>query len=103
MVAAAIDCALGIQPDLSVKEEKRGVCIRYFCPAPGVLKSISNTEILDDSHVYNWEIYHQIGDIIPEVTSSLCRSGHVIVADNTVQNAINLADKIISDIKFETE
>lgn len=103
MVAAAIDCALGIQPDLSVKEEKHGVCIRYFCPAPGVLKSVSNTEILDDSHVYNWEIYHQVGDIIPEVTSSLCRSGHVIVADNTVQNAINLADKIISDIKFETE
>lgn len=103
MVAAAIDCALGIQPDLSVKEEKHGVCIRYFCPVPGVLKSVSNTEILDDSHVYSWEIYHQIGDIIPEVTSSLCRSGHVIVVDNTVQNAINLADKIISEVKFETE
>ena len=102
MVAAAIDCALGIEPDLSVKEEKHGVCIRYFCPKPGVLKSISNTELLDDSRVYDWEIYHILGDIIPEVTSSLSRSGHVIVTEKTAQEAIELADKLVNDINFET-
>ena len=103
MVAAAIDCALGIEPCLEPKEEKHGVCIRYFCPKPGKLISISNTDILNNPHVYDAEIYHQPGDMIPEVTSSLCRSGHVIVTEETAEKAIELADKLINEVKFETE
>lgn len=85
MVAAAIDVALGVEPDLSAKEEPKGVCIRYFCPKPGKLVSISNTEVLNNPHVYLWEIYPKEGDVIPAVTSSLCRSGHVIVTEKTPQ------------------
>lgn len=102
MVAAAIDVALGTEPDLSIKEEPKGVCIRYFCPKPGKLVNISNTEILNDAHVYLWEIYHKAGDEIPEVTSSLSRSGHVIVTEDSPQKAIALAEKIINEVKFET-
>lgn len=103
MVAAAIDCALNIEPDLTPKTEPQGVCVRYFCPKPGKLISISNTEVLEDSRVYDWEIYHKVGDIIPEVTSSLSRSGHVIVTENTSQNAVALAETLISEVKFETK
>ena len=103
MIAAAVNCALGIEPDLTPKAEPQGVCIRYFCPKPGVLKSISNTEALEDSRVYEWEIYHKVGDIIPEVTSSLCRSGHVIVTEETPQKAIAYAERLISEVIFETE
>ena len=103
MIAAAVNCALGIEPDLTPKAEPQGVCIRYFCPKPGVLKSISNTEVLDDPRVYEWEIYHKVGDIIPEVTSSLCRSGHVIVTEETPQKAIAYAESLISEVIFETE
>lgn len=103
MVAAAINVALGIEPDLKPKEEPKGVCIRYFCPKSGKLVSISNTEILKDPRVYLWEIYHKVGDIIPEVTSSLCRSGHVIVTEETPQKAIALAENIIHNVKMETE
>lgn len=102
MVAAAIDVALGVEPDLSVKEEPKGVCIRYFCPKPGKLVSISNTEVLDNPHVYLWEIYPKEGDLIPVVTSSLCRSGHVIVTEKTPQKAIELAERLIESVKFET-
>lgn len=102
MVAAAIDVALGVEPDLRVKEEPKGVCIRYFCPKPGKLVSICNTEILKDPRVYLWEIYHKIGDVIPEVTSSLCRSGHVIVTEDSPQKAIALADRMINEVKFDT-
>lgn len=102
MVAAAIDCALNIKPDLTPKASPQGVCIRYFCPKPGKLVGISNIEMLDDTRVYDWEIYHSVGDVIPEVTSSLCRSGHVIVTDETPQKAIILAEKLIADIKMET-
>lgn len=102
MVAAAINVALGIEPDLRPQEEKHGVCIRYFCPKPGKLIQISNTEVLDQKCVYEWEIYRKIGDIIPTVTSSLCRSGHVIVIEKEPQMAINLADNIINDVIIET-
>lgn len=103
MVAAAINVALGVEPDLNPKEESKGVCIRYFCPKPGKLVSISNTEFLKDPRVYLWEIYHKVGDVIPEVTSSLCRSGHVIVTEETPQKAISLAENIIHNVKMETE
>lgn len=102
MVAAAINVALGVEPDLNPKEEPKGVCIRYFCPTPGKLVSISNTEILADPRVYLWEIYHKVGDVIPEVTSSLCRSGHVIVTEENAHKAILLADKLIENVKFIT-
>lgn len=102
MVAAAIDVALGVEPDFNPKEEPKGVCIRYFCPMPGKLVSIGNTEILKDPRVYLWEIYHKAGDVIPEVTSSICRSGHVIVTESSPQKAIDLADRMISEVKFET-
>lgn len=102
MVAAAIDVALGVEPDLSAKEEPKGVCIRYFCPKPGKLVSISNTEVLNNPHVYLWEIYPKEGDVIPAVTSSLSRSGHVIVTEKTPQKAIELAERLIENVKFET-
>lgn len=102
MVAAAIDVALGVEPDLSAKEEPKGVCIRYFCPKPGKLVSISNTEVLNNPHVYLWEIYPKEGDVIPAVTSSLCRSGHVIVTEKTPQKAIEFAERLIESVKFET-
>lgn len=103
MVAAAIDCALNIEPDLTPKAAPQGVCIRYFCPKPGKLVSISNTEVLDDPRVHEWEIYHQVGDELPEVTSSLCRSGHVIVTEETPQKAIAYAESLLNEVKMETE
>lgn len=101
MIAAAVNCALGIDPVLKPTAEKHGVCIRYFCPKSGRLLSISNTEALNDSRVFEWEIYHKPGDMIPEVTSSLCRSGHVIVTEKTPQKAIELAERLISEVHFE--
>ena len=103
MVAAAINCALNIEPDLTPKAAPQGVCIRYFCPKPGKLVSISNTEVLDDPRVHEWEIYHQVGDEIPVVTSSLCRSGHVIVTEETPQKAIAYAESLLNEVKMETE
>lgn len=102
MVAAAIDVALGMEPDLSIKEEPKGACIRYFCPKAGKLVSVTNTEVLNDPRVYKKEIYVRKGDIIPEITSSLSRSGHVIVIEKTPQEAVKLAEKLINEVKFDT-
>lgn len=102
MVAAAINVALGIEPDFGIKEKPKAACVRYFCPKPGKLIDISNMDILKDPRVYQWEIYNKKGDIIPEVTSSLCRSGHVIVTEDTPLKAIELADKIVDTIDIKT-
>ena len=103
MVAATIDVVLGIEPDLRPKTKGQGVCIRYFTPKPGVLKGVEGTENLKRSFVYDAEIYYKVGDVIPEVCSSLDRSGHVIVTGETAEIAIGLADNLINQVKFTTE
>lgn len=102
MVAAAINCSLGIEPDLTPKTKQQGVCIRYFTPKPGILNAIKNVEVLNDSRVYDWEIYPQIGDEVKEIKSSLDRSGHVIVTAPTANDAICLAEKLINEVKITT-
>ena len=103
MVAAAINCALGIAPNLKPIEEAKAACIRYFCPYPGKVKEINNMASLQNPKVYDWNISVQKGSIVPTVTSSLCRSGFVIVVDDTPQQAINCAEQIINDVSFEVE
>lgn len=103
MVAAAINVALGIEPCLKPTEPKHGVCIRYFTPQPGKLIAIENEDVLNDVHVYQAEVYHQPGDMIPEVRSSLDRSGHVIVTNETVAGAISHAEQIVEKVKFITK
>lgn len=100
MVAAAVNVALGVAPDLEPKEKKQGVCIRYFCPRPGKLVSIEGIECLNDERIYLSEIYCREGDEISEVKSSLDRSGHIIVVDESPQKAIELADNFIREISF---
>jgi hypothetical protein len=94
---------LGIEQDLKPKTKGQGVCIRYFTPKPGVLKAVEGAENLKRSFVYDAEIYHKIGDTIPEVRSSLDRSGHVIVTGETAEIAIGLADNLINQVKFIIE
>lgn len=103
MVAAAVNVALGVEPDLSSKEPKYGVCIRYFCPTPGKVVGIENENFLKkDPSVYNYEIYHREGDMVHEVKSSLDRSGHVMVIEETPMQAINHAEKLINTVKIKT-
>lgn len=102
MVEAAVRVALGMEPNLIPKNERCGVCIRYFTPDKCIVKSINNTELLSDSHIYKSEIYVKEGDEIKEVKSSLDRSGHVIVCHDTVNDAIKLADDIVASVKFNS-
>lgn len=102
MVAATIDTVLGIEPNLQPVEDKHSVAIRYFTPEPGKVVSIGNTEAFNCPDVYDAEIYVKPGDEVHEVKSSLDRSGHVIVTADTAKDAINLAEKIIDEVKITT-
>lgn len=102
MVAAAINVALGEKPNLEPIAKPQGVAIRYFTPKPGKLVAIENKEALNDAHIYDAEIYHKVGDVIPEVKSSLDRSGHVIVIADTVKEAIDRAENMIKEVMMIT-
>ena len=110
MVQAAIQVALGDEPAafapqpplLTPPAPQRGVCIRYFTPAPGTLTAIENAGLLKDSCVYAADIYRHVGDTVPEVRSSLDRSGHVIVTAPTAQEAIAKAEAFVSQVKLIT-
>ncbi len=103
MVAAAINVALGIAPDLEPVAEPQGVAIRYFTPKPGKVVCIEDTQLLHRPEVYDSEIYVKLGDDVKEVKSSLNRSGHVIVTAPTSMEAISIAEALIEDVKILTE
>ena len=103
MVGAAIDVAMGIAPDLTPREEPKGVAIRYFTPVPGKFVAIDNEELLSAPDVYDAEIYHKVGDTIPPVRSSLDRSGHVIVTAKNAADAVSRADALIAAVRMITE
>lgn len=103
MVAAAIDVALGIDPDLNPMTDPQGVAIRYFTPIPGHVITIENKEALNRPYVYDFDIYVKPGEEVREVKSSLDRSGHVIVTAPTASAAIALAEELISTVKIVTK
>ena len=103
MVAAAIDVALGIEPNLKPMEEPHGVAIRYFTPVPGIVKRIENVELLNRPDIYDAEIYVKPGDAVKEVKSSLDRSGHVIVTAPSAKEAIKIAEGLVDSVKIITE
>ncbi len=103
MVGAAIDVAMGIEPNFNLVEKPQGVAIRYFTPAPGVVRKIEGEEVLERPDVYDSDIYVKPGDVVREVTSSLDRSGHVIVTADTPKQAVELAERIVADVKIITE
>lgn len=103
MVGAAVDVAMGIEPNFNLVEKPQGVAIRYFTPAPGVVREIDGEEVLERPDVYDSDIYVKPGDVVREVTSSLDRSGHVIVTADTPKQAVELAEHIVAAVKIITE
>lgn len=103
MVAAAINVALGVSPNLTPETEPQGVAIRYITPKPGTVIAIKETDFTDCLDVYDSEIYVKTGDIVPEVKSSTDRSGHIIVIAHTADEAIRKAEQYISNIQIITK
>jgi biotin carboxylase len=104
MVAAAIDLAFGKIPDLTSRHSIQGAAIRYFTPTPGMLtKLIVKDDINKPNQIYQFEIYKKTGEIIPELKSSLDRSGHVITIGKDAKEAINNAEMALRSIEYETE
>jgi biotin carboxylase len=103
MVAAAINVSLGNVPDLRPKHYPQGAVIRYFTPKLGKITKLTIPDSIESTPMlYQIDIYKQVGDIIPEIKSSLDRSGHIITIGKDVVEAINNAETIMNRIEYET-
>ena len=104
MVAAAINLALGVEPDLTPKHAPQGAAIRYFTPKQGKISKLCiNEKIKCNPNVYQLMLYKCVGDILPEIKSSLDRSGHIITTGENAQEAILNAELVLNKIEFEME
>lgn len=101
MVGAAIELAFGEIPNLNPKCTPKGVAIKYFTPVPGKLMNIINDSVINAPYIYQLEIYRKIGDMVPEVKSSLDRSGHVIVVGEDAQKSVECVEYVARQIQFQ--
>lgn len=102
MVAGAIRLALGEVPDLTPQHSARGAAIRYVIPRPGRITAVSGLpEARRLPSVRVAELYVGPDDDVPPVTSSGCRSGHVIAEGATAAEAIMCAEAGCAAIRIE--
>jgi biotin carboxylase len=103
MVAGAVRLALGEEPDLKPRHPPRGAAIRYLTPRPGRITAISGLEAARRSpEVRIVDVYVSAGETVPEITSSLSRSGHVIAEGATAEAAIRSAEAARDTVRIET-
>ena len=102
MVAGAIRLALGEVPDLTPQHPPQGAAIRYVIPRPGPVAGILGLEKARSiPGVGVAEVYVRPGDDVPPVTSSGCRSGHVIAEGATPAEAVARAEVACATIRIE--
>jgi len=103
MVAGAIRLALGEVPDLRPQHPPQGAAIRYVIPPPGQVLAVAGlTKAQTLPGVRVAEVYVQAGGIVPPVTSSGCRSGHVIAEGPSAAEAIRNAEVARDTIQIQT-
>lgn len=105
MVAGAISLALGEEPDLTrTQHTAPGAAIRYITPRSGVIRAISGLERARAMPgVRAVEVDRSVGSLVPEMTSSLCRVGHVIAVGVTAQLAIARAEAARDAVQILTD
>lgn len=100
MVKATIQVALGEKPDIEPKFEK-GSAIRYFKEQFGMLSNIEGVSVAEQLEgVKQVTLVKEIGDTVGEIGSSVDRIGYVIAQGATVEDAVEICEKAINQIKI---
>lgn len=103
MVEANIRIALGEKPDLTHPFAK-GSAIRFFTANEGVLKSVFGLDsVREIPGVIDVKMMKQIGDTIPPLRNSLDRLGYVIAQADTRDEAAQICELALQNIKCNIE
>ena len=104
MTEGAINLALGREPDLTARRSPGGAAIRYLTPQSGRVLSVDGlAEAEQMPGVKIVEVDVGAGDVVPEITSSLTRVGHVIAEGATAAEAIANAEAARDAIRIQTQ
>ncbi len=103
MMAATINVACGIKPDLTPKFN-RGSAIRFLDAPIGTITGIEGIEKAGKIEgVKEITLTKNIGDQSCEINSSLDRIGYIIAEANSAKEAVNICEKAKSLIKINIE
>lgn len=103
MVKCCIQIALGLKPDLNSSLDC-GCAIRYFNQKPGIVKKIEGLgEAYKIQGVKEISIVHGVGETVTEIKDSASRMGFVISQADNAQDAVNICNKAIENIKIFVE
>ena len=105
MVAASVHLALGTRPNVNERmHSEQGAAIRYFTPPSGIVHSINGVDQAKSMPgVRIVEMGLNVGELVPELTSSLSRVGHVIATGTTGEEAIVRAEAAIETVRIVTK
>lgn len=100
MVRAAIEIALGREPDICPTFLKTAA-IRYFIPAAGRIRSISGVEEARRiKGVIEIVLHKSRGDLTGDVLSSISRTGYVIAQGDEKRSAADICKSAMETIKI---
>ena len=103
MVGCTIKLACGEQIDIEPKFNK-GAAIRYFDAYNGVIKSIDGIEEAKKiPGVQEISIVHDVGEVVGEIGSSTDRVGFVIAQAETVEEAVEVSEEVMSSVTILME
>jgi biotin carboxylase len=101
MPRAAIDTALGREPDVSVLRSGASA-IRYLTARPGVVSAVRGVEDARSlSGVETVAIYVKPGDRVGVVRASGDRAGHVIASGRQAEEAVAIAEQVLDAVEIE--
>jgi biotin carboxylase len=102
LVAAAIQVALGQDPDLRQRSQ-RGAAVRFLMAQGGVVESISGVSAAERiAGVVRVTLEATPGDRIPPLTDATGRVGHVIAKAATAQKARAVAEHAVAMVHVDT-
>jgi len=106
IVEAAINIALGCEPDLDklYPSFQKWVVNRYFFPPPGrLINVVGEKKVREQSWVKKLEFWYKPGDIIPPIKSHADRFGVFIVVGNSREEVENRASWVYENIKINID
>ncbi len=106
LVGAAVRLALGEQVNLDGFELRppRGVAIRYFFPAPGLVKTAVGVEsYAKEPWVHKIGFFVKPGDRLEIVRNHTQRAGFVITSGENREEAVARAQQVVRGVKIITE
>lgn len=93
----------GTKPDMR-KSVMEHVVWWHFSAKPGRVLGIRGLEaVYGDPDVIDFQIYHNVGSILPEMNDDLARPGFILIKGRTRDDATRKAATYASKIFFDTE